>query len=182
MVEKWNETDSKLLGDFRIFQARQVWRQSPRTGNVHDFYVLESQDWMNVVPLTPEGRVVMIHQYRHGIGEVTLEIPGGIVDDSDGDPARTAARELREETGYEAQEIIPIGRVRPNPAFLNNTCYTFLARDARLVGSPELEGAEDIAVEEVPLVRVRELVRCGRITHSLTIAAFYHLENYLKVE
>jgi 8-oxo-dGTP pyrophosphatase MutT (NUDIX family) len=102
------------------------------------------------------------------------------VDDSDGDPAMTAARELREETGYEAQEIIPIGRVRPNPAFLNNTCYTFLARDARLVGLPQFDGAEDIAVEELPLEYIREFVRNGRITHSLTIAAFYHLENYLK--
>jgi 8-oxo-dGTP pyrophosphatase MutT (NUDIX family) len=182
MVEKWNETESKLVGDFRIFQARQVWRQSPRTGNVHTFYVLESQDWMNVVPLTPEGKVVMIHQYRHGTGEVTLEIPGGLVDNEDGDPAMTATRELREETGYEAREIIPIGRVCPNPAFLNNTCYSFLARDARLVTSPELEGAEDIAVEEIPLACIREFVRSGRITHSLTIAAFYHLENYLKAE
>jgi 8-oxo-dGTP pyrophosphatase MutT (NUDIX family) len=180
MVEKWNETESKLVGDFRIFQARQVWRQSPRTGDVHTFYVLESQDWMNVIPLTAEGKVVLIHQYRHGTGEVTLEIPGGLVDEDDGDPARTAARELREETGYEAREIIPIGHTRPNPAFLNNTCYTFLALDACLVGSPELEGAEDIAVEEVQLASIRELIRIGRITHSLTIAAFYHLEGYLE--
>jgi 8-oxo-dGTP pyrophosphatase MutT (NUDIX family) len=180
MVKTWNETDSKLLGDFRIFQARQVWRQSPRTGNLHSFYVLESRDWMNVIPLTPEGKVVMIRQYRHGTQEVTLEVPGGIVDDEDGDPAWTAARELREETGYQAREFIPIGRVRPNPAFLNNTCYSFLALDVQLVGPPELEGAEDIAVEEVPLTDIRALVRDGRISHSLTIAAFFHLETYMK--
>lgn len=180
MIEKWNETDSKLLGDFRIFRARQVWRQSPRTGNLHSFYVLESRDWMNVIPLTPEGKVVMIHQYRHGTEEVTLEVPGGIVDDEDGDPAVSAARELREETGYVAREIVPIGRVRPNPAFLNNTCYSFLALDVELVGPPELEGAEDIAVEIVSLEDVRPLVRDGRISHSLTIAAFYHLETYME--
>jgi 8-oxo-dGTP pyrophosphatase MutT (NUDIX family) len=180
MVEIWNETDSKLLGDFRIFQARQVWRESPRTGNLHTFYVLESRDWMNVIPLTPQGNVVMIRQYRHGTQEVTLEVPGGIVDDEDGEAAITAARELREETGYVAREIIPIGRVRPNPAFLNNTCYSFLALDAERVGPPELEGAEDIVVEEVPLAAVRGLVRNGRVSHSLTIAAFYHLESYLE--
>jgi len=180
MVKNWGEVDSKLVGDFRIFQAREVWRQSPRTGNLHSFYVLESRDWMNVIPLTPEGKVVMIRQYRHGTQEVTLEVPGGIVDDEDGDPAWTAARELREETGYAARAIVPIGRVRPNPAFLTNTCYSFLALDVKLVGPPELEGAEDIAVEEVPLAAIREFVRDGRISHSLTIAAFYHLETYLR--
>jgi 8-oxo-dGTP pyrophosphatase MutT (NUDIX family) len=180
MVKTWKETDSKLVGDFRIFRAKEVWRRSPRTGNLHNFYILESRDWMNVIPLTPEGKVVMIHQYRHGTEEVTLEVPGGIVDDEDSDPARTAARELREETGYEARQIIPIGRVRPNPAFLNNSCYSFLALDARLVGTPELEGAEDIVVEEIPLEQVRQLVSSGRISHSLTIAAFYHLESYMK--
>lgn len=178
MVEKWRKLHSQQLADYRIFTVRADRRLSPRTGREHQFYVLEAQDWVNVIPLTPEGKVVMIHQFRHGTGEVTLEIPGGIVDEEDGDPAVAARRELLEETGYAAGAIIHIGSVEPNPAFLNNQCHTYLALDARRVQQPQFDGAEDIAVEEVDLAEVGEMIRNGRITHALVVAAFYHYEQY----
>lgn len=178
MVQPWDLIDSTILHDYRIFRARQDTSRSPRTGRAHTFYVLEAADWVNVIPLTPEGKVVMIHQFRHGTREVTLEAPGGIVDEEDGDPGVSAARELREETGYEAREVIAIGRVAPNPAFLNNTCYSYLALDARPVAQTAFDGAEDIAFEEIALADIPNLIRTGVITHALTIAAFYHLERY----
>jgi ADP-ribose pyrophosphatase len=178
MIENWKKLDSQQLADYRIFTVRQDHRLSPRTGREHQFFVLEAQDWINVIPVTPEGRVVMIHQFRHGTAEITLEIPGGIVDDEDGGPAAAARRELLEETGYAAGDIIHIGTVAPNPAFLNNQCHTYLARDARWVQPPQFDGAEDIAVEEFDLSEVRDLIGNGRITHALVVAAFYHLENH----
>jgi 8-oxo-dGTP pyrophosphatase MutT (NUDIX family) len=123
----------------------------------------------------------MIHQYRHGTAEVTLEIPGGMVDDHEVDPAAAVRRVLLEETGYAAEEIIHIGTVHPNPAFLDNQCHTYLARNVRWQQPLELDGSEDIAVELVPLVDVPELIRNGRITHALVVAAFYHYENYCRL-
>lgn len=178
MVENWKKLDSQQLADYRIFTVRQDKRLSPRTGREHQFYVLEAQDWINVIPVTPEGKIVFIHQFRHGTEAVTLEIPGGIVDDADGDPAVAARRELLEETGYAAGDIIHIGSVEPNPAFLNNQCHTYLALDAHWVQAPEFDGAEDIAVEEFDLAAVPDLIRNGRITHALVVAAFYHYQHY----
>lgn len=178
MVQNWKKLASKQLADYRIFTVRQDRRVSPRTGREHDFFVLDADDWVNVIPLTPEGKVVLIHQFRHGTGEVTVEIPGGIVDLADGDPSVAARRELLEETGYEADEIIHIGTVDPNPAFLNNKCHTYLALNARWVQTPQFDGAEDIAVEEADLADVTGMIGDGRITHALVVTAFYHLERY----
>lgn len=176
MVEKWKRLDSKPLADYRIFKSRQDIRKSPRTGHVHAFYVLESPDWMNVIPITPEGNVVLIHQYRHGIESITLEIPGGLVE-PDETPIETARREMLEETGYTADDFVQIGLVTPNPAFMDNMCFTFLAKGARKVAEPALDGSEDIAVVEMPLSDIPRLIRTHKITHSLVVAAFYHLDN-----
>lgn len=178
MVENWEKLDSEEIANFRIFKMRRDVRRSPRTGAEHSFFVLESPDWVNVIPLTPDGRVVMIHQFRHGTAEVTLEIPGGMVDAHENDPAEAVRRELLEETGYAADEIIHIGTVDPNPAFLDNQCHTYLALNAHWQQPPQFDGAEDIAVELVPLADVPGLIGNGRISHALVVAAFYHYENY----
>lgn len=114
----------------------------------------------------------MIAQYRHGIQGVTLEIPGGLVEQGD-TPEGAARRELREETGYSADEIIALGCVHPNPAIQNNACYTYLARDVVLAGSQEQDDKEDIEVVLQPLSKIPRLISEGAITHSLVIAAFY---------
>ena len=178
MVQQWKRLASRRLADYRIFTVRQDSARSPRTGREHQFYVLDADDWINVIPLTPAGNVVFIHQFRHGTAAVTLEIPGGMVDSDDGDPAVAARRELLEETGYAADDIIHIGSVDPNPAFLNNQCHTYLALNAQWVQPPQFDGAEDIVVEEIALERVPALIGSGRITHALVVAAFYHLDNY----
>ena len=178
MIEPWEKLDSQYLGDFRIFRIRQDTSRSPRTGAAHRFFVLESPDWVNVIPLTPEGNVIMIRQYRPGTEDVTLEVPGGMVDATDGDPSVSAARELREETGYEVEAIVHLGSAAPNPAFLNNRCHSYLALGVRPMHEVALDGAEDIAFEEVPLAAIPDLIRDGAITHSLTITAFYYLDLY----
>lgn len=179
MVEEWEKLGSETLADYRIFQARQDIRRSPRTGQIHRFYVLESPDWVNVIPLTPDNKVVMVHQFRHGRETVTLEIPSGLVDAGDESPVETARRELREETGYVADQLLHIGTVDPNPAFLNNRCYTYLALGARHAHLPHLDGSEDIAIEEIPLADIPALIRTGRICHALVVAAFYHYHTYV---
>ncbi|MCZ7669778.1 MAG: NUDIX hydrolase [Chloroflexi bacterium] len=176
MVENWQKLSREALADYRIFTVRQDRRRSPRTGQEHSFYVLEAPDWINIIPITPEGKVVFIHQYRHGTEHVTLEVPGGMVDDTDSDPGAAARREMLEETGYAATQIIPIGVVEPNPAFLNNRCHSYLALNAQWVQKPQFDGAEDIAVEEIELTAVPHLITSGKISHALVVCAFYHLE------
>ena len=138
---------------------------------VHEFVLLQSPDWVNVVPLTSDGQVVLIRQWRHGTGEVTLEIPGGLIDSGES-PMVAGARELAEETGYEAGRLQPLGWVYPNPALFSNRCYTCLALDCREVGPPRLEDTEQIQVELRPLTQVPELIQSGQISHSLVVAAF----------
>ncbi len=178
MVDRWQRIESKTLGSYRVFELRQDTSISPRTGNEHQFFVLDTGDWVNVVPITPEGKVVLIRQYRHGTEEVTLEIPGGMVDGDDDSPMETAGRELLEETGYQSDSLIHIGTVTPNPAILSNRCHTFLAPNARKVAEPVMDGSEDIELELREIGEVPGLVTSGQIHHALVIAAFYFYEQY----
>lgn len=168
----WKVITSTRDKTCRIFTLRTDRAISPRTGQDHDFFILESSSWVNVIPLTPENDVVLVRQYRHGIGLVTLEIPGGLVETFD-TPHVGAAKELYEETGYRTSELILLGSVHPNPAIQDNQCYTFLAKNVFLAGSQNLDEKEDIEVLVRPLSEIPRLIREGDITHSLVLAAFY---------
>ena len=176
-VKLWEVISSEQVASYGLFSFRTDRAVSPRTGQTHDFYILESTPWVNVIPLTPQNEIVLIRQYRHGIQDVTLETPGGLVEEQD-TPEEAAIRELREETGYEAEEIIPLGKVYPNPAIQNNLCYIFLARDVVLAGEQQLDDKEDIEVLCRPFAEVPRLIREGVLSHSLVVAAFfrYYLE------
>lgn len=178
MIQPWQKLNRQHTGDFRIFDLYTDTSRSPSTGQAHTFFVLSTGDWVNVIPLTPDDEVVMVRQFRHGVEELTLEIPGGMVDKEDGDAAAAAHRELLEETGYQGEAYIHIGTVASNPAILDNHTHTYLAHNARCVAPQQLDGTEEIAIELIPLADVPEMIRCGRITHALVVAAFYHLENY----
>ncbi|MCA9603039.1 MAG: NUDIX hydrolase [Myxococcales bacterium] len=124
--------------------------------------------------MTKDDHVVLVRQYRHGIDEVTLEIPGGGVDEGETHGA-AAERELLEETGYRAKRWVRLGDVQPNPAIQNNVASTWLALDAERVDSPRPDPGEVLTVEEVPLAHVAELLRNGTIRHALVVSAFLHL-------
>jgi len=172
MIKPWPCIRSQTHPSFRVFSIRTDTAVSPRTGMEHDFYIIESMDWINIIPLTADHQVVMVRQYRHGSKEVTLEIPGGLVDPGD-TPEEAAARELLEETGYQAEEVVKIGVVNPNPAIFSNRCYTFIARNVKKVRNPMPDQTEDIEAVLIPLVDIPELIRKGKIDHTIVIAAFY---------
>jgi 8-oxo-dGTP pyrophosphatase MutT (NUDIX family) len=170
----WRRRSSEIVADCRVFKVRRDLSLSPDGSSEHDFFVLEAGDWINVIPLTDDDEVVMIEQYRHGSEDVTLEIPGGMVDEGE-TPREAAARELLEETGYSSDEIVALGRVRPNPAIHNNWLHTFLARRAAFVRPPQFDTTEHCAVRRVPVARVPALIADGTITHALVVVGFHWL-------
>ena len=171
----WRRRSSEIIADCRVFQVRRDVSMSPHKGSEHDFFVLESSDWINIIPLTPNNEVVMIEQYRHGSEEVTLEIPGGMVDAGES-PREAATREMLEETGYAATgEVIALGKVRPNPAIHNNWIHTFLARDVSLQQQPIFDSTEHTVVRLVPLADIPRLIVNGTINHALVVVGFHWL-------
>jgi len=174
----WQRIDSEKVADCRVFQVRRDRSRSPRDAKVeHDFYCIEAPDWINVLPLTRRNKVVLIEQYRHGSEEVTLEIPGGMVDAGE-TPINAAARELLEETGYAPREILFLGKTRPNPAIQNNWIHTFLARDVTFKSEPVFESTEHTSVRLVPLAEIPALIADGTINHSLVVVGFHWLSLY----
>ncbi|MCK9275734.1 MAG: NUDIX hydrolase [Syntrophales bacterium] len=174
LPKPWSVISSSYDERLSVFTLRTDRARSPRTGEAHDFFILETPSWVNIIPLTKEDEVVMIRQWRHGIGQVTLEIPGGVIEPAD-TPLSAARRELSEETGYEAEQMISLGFIYPNPAIQNTLCYTFLARNVTCKGEQNLDDKEDIQILHYPLSDIPEMIKKGEIRHSLIIAAFWRL-------
>jgi ADP-ribose pyrophosphatase len=172
LAERWKRIQTKIIGSHRIFNIREDRYLLPRNNRERSFFVLESNDWVNVIPLTPKGEVVLVRQFRFGIEEVTLEIPGGIVE-AGHSPLKAGQNELLEETGYQAKEWEYLGFVYPNPAFLNNRCHSFLARGAKKVAEIRPEESEEFEVLKVPYEEIKTLIAKGTISHSLVICAFH---------
>ncbi|HEU0035333.1 MAG TPA: NUDIX hydrolase [Kofleriaceae bacterium] len=160
--------------DYRIFKTAFVDGIHPRTGAPKRFSLIECVDWVNIIALTPDDRVVLIRQFRPGTNTVCVEIPGGMVDDGE-DPLTAAARELEEETGYTARSWRALGKVAPNPAIQNNYLHSYLALDAEPTRAQRLDSSEVVAVELVSLPDVHAMLREGRIDHALVVDAFAHL-------
>lgn len=175
-VARWELLGTQLVYDCRLFSVHHRRSRSPRTMNVHDVFVLEAPDWVNIIPITAAGEVVMVRQYRHGVADLTLEIPGGMLDATDPDARVAAHREMVEETGYDADSIEPLGVAHPNPAIQGNRCHTFVARNATRRGVPQHGYTEHTEPVVVPLGRVPGLIRSGVITHALVIVAFHLLQ------
>lgn len=178
MKQHWNRLSTRITYENRIAKVREDTYHFLPNNITHDFMVLEFSDWVNIIPITPQGDVVMIRQFRHGVCRETFEIPGGLISEDDPDPAVGALREMTEETGYLSDEIIAIGSVEPNPAIQNNRCFSFLARNAVPGPGQNLDPTEAIKVELIKLSEVYEMIRQGKITHGLVVAAFAHLLIY----
>jgi 8-oxo-dGTP pyrophosphatase MutT (NUDIX family) len=173
-LRPWTSEEREAVYGFKLFSVTEHRRRSPRTGQLHPFWVLDHAEWVNIIPLTPAREVVMVLQYRHGIEDFTLEVPGGLVDEGES-PRDAARREMREETGYESDEVVEIGTIHPNPAIQSNRCHSFLAEKARLAGEVSFDTTEETEVVLVPLDDIPDLIKRGTISHALVVVAFHHL-------
>ena len=162
----WREMSRETVGDFRIFTVERSVAQSPVDGQTRAFHRIQSQNWTQIVPITADGHVVMIRQYRHGAQRVTLEIPGGLVDPGE-DPAAAAMRECLEETGYRARHAEPLGIVNPNPALFANRLYGYFATGVERERGVQNTGTEVTEPVLVPVTKLRGMLESGEIDHAL---------------
>jgi len=176
LVPPWDAQPDQTLLDTRIFRVSQHVARSRLRDRQAPFFVLHTADWVNVIARTAGGEVVLVEQFRHGSGTVTVEIPGGMVDAGE-DPLAAGLRELAEETGYRpganARARI-IGSVLPNPAIQDNCCFTVLV-DGVVAGPDDPDPNEELGVRLVSQQDLSGLVRDGIIRHALVIAALHHL-------
>jgi len=169
--DSWTLLNSRYIAKYKVLRLREDRYRFEPTRAEADFVVADSVDWAMVIPITDGGEVVFIRQYRHGVRQVVLEIPGGLLDPDE--PAEeTAERELREETGYAAQNVRRLGQLLPNPAHHNAHCHVFVAEGCRLAGDQRLDPFEQIEVVPRPLDAVDEMMRNGELCHAQVIAAF----------
>ncbi len=164
----WKHLRSEPGPDFGIFQSRFDWLENPRNSHSLKAVVLEVPDWINVAAFTPEGKVVVVHQYRFGMRKTTTEIPAGIIEDGESHE-NAAKRELLEETGYSTDRWEYLGWVEPNPAFQNNRCHQWVARDVRRTNRQNLDDGEAIAVQELSVEEVRDKIHKGDMRNSLAL-------------
>jgi ADP-ribose pyrophosphatase len=155
-----------------VFRYSKVKRQSPISKKIGDFDIVQCLNWVNIIAITSDDKIVLIKQYRHGSDSITTEIPGGAVNHQE-DMLLAAQRELQEETGYTSKNWTSLGRVEVNPAFMTNYCETFLAIDAERTHDQNLDPFEEIEVFLEDKNDINLLIRRREITHSLVIAAFY---------
>lgn len=177
-LEIWEIIESKKIADCKVFRVREDLCKNSASRKTANFFVVENPDWVNIIALTDNDQVVLIEQYRQGSQEVTLEIPGGMIDPEE-EPLNCAERELLEETGFVAKEMTYIGKSRPNPAIQSNWIYHYFARDCKKTGETKFDEHESIRTKLVNFEDLDSLIETEKITHSLVLAGFYRLKQFL---
>ena len=173
MRKKWEIIQSKYLLKEPWATIRVDHVKLANGTEIPDYYVYEYPNWVNVIAVTEDDQVVIIQQYRHGLGESIYEIPAGVCDDTDKDPMESAQRELLEETGYGGGDWNLLMAVSPNPGTNTNMCYCFLATNVRKVSEQHLESTEDIEVTLMPKDKVKDLLSSDSFKQAMHAAPLW---------
>lgn len=174
---KWKILSSEYLFKDLWFTVRKDKCETPAGKIIDPYYVYEFPTWVAAVPVTEDGRIVMVRQYRHALGEVCLEIPGGCVDDTDKDPQEAIARELLEETGCSFSSYDYLGKISANPSSNNNLLHMFLARGGEKVAEQKLDANEEIEVVYLTIEELKQLLKENKIIQAMHVSCIlYALE------
>jgi ADP-ribose pyrophosphatase len=171
---KWQILSSEYLFRDLWFKVRKDRCKTPEGKIVDPYYVYEFPDWVTAVPISDDGRVIMVRQYRHGLGETCIEIPGGCIDETDASPEDAVKRELLEETGYSFSSYKYMGKISANPSTNNNLMHMFLARGGKKVAEQQLDANEEIEVELFTIEEVKQLIKENKILQAMHVTCFLY--------
>ena len=176
----WDLKDSHLHSDCRIFEVYKQRFRRRSDGEEGDFFVLETNSWVNVLAITPSRELVLVRQFRYGTQELSLEPPGGVIEKGE-DPIEAGLRELKEETGYVGEKAVIIGSARPNAAILANQCHFVLVENVMKTAELSFDQHEELVTELHPLANLKRLVKEEQITHSIGLNAIFRLLLHLGI-
>ncbi|NOT51060.1 MAG: NUDIX hydrolase [Chitinophagaceae bacterium] len=174
---KWKTLSSEYLFNDRWFKVRKEICETPEGKIVDPYYVYDFPTWVGALPVTEDGKIVMVRQYRHALGEVCIEIPGGCVDDTDQSFQSAIAREILEETGYSFSSYDYLGKISPNPSTNSNLLHMFLARGGKKVAEQQLDGNEEMEVVLLSIDELKQLLKENKILQAMHVSCImYALE------
>jgi 8-oxo-dGTP pyrophosphatase MutT (NUDIX family) len=170
--QRWKKIASKKVFEDRWFNARADACQFPDGRIIDPYYVVELPNWANAVVVTPNNEIVLVKQYRYPVDAVTLELPGGVINDGE-DPMLAALRETQEETGYTSSQIQLICKTAPNPAINDNTAYFYLIENAVPTSHTNPDFFEDIEVVLYSKHDFIQLLQQNKIMHGVQLGPIY---------
>lgn len=175
---KWKVLESEYLYKEDWLTIRKEKCELPNGKIMPAYYVLEYPTWATVFALTKDNKAVFVKQYRHGLGVVSIETPGGVVDEGEStDDA--VKRELVEETGYQFEKFEYLGKICANPATTNNYMHMYLATGGEKKGDQSLDETEDVEVILYTIDEVKQLMRENKIVQALHMTCIVYALNKL---
>lgn len=171
----WEILQTEPHADCRVFSILRKRCRHPLRQVEGEFFAVHSPRWVNVLAVTPDLQLVLVKQFRFGVEELSLEIPGGLVDEGE-EPLQAGLRELEEETGYSGEKGRILGTVWPNPAIMDNVCSFVLVEGVTLRSELKWDHHEELEVSLAPVEEVMEWARTGRIAHALVLNALFLFE------
>jgi len=170
--QRWKKITSKKVFEDRWFKARADACQFPDGRIIDPYYVVELPNWANAVVVTPNNEIVLVKQYRYPVDAVTLELPGGVINEGE-DPMLAALRETQEETGYSSDQIQLICKTAPNPAINDNIAFFYLIENAVPTAHTNPDFFEDIEVVLYSKNDFIQLLQQNKIMHGVQLGPIY---------
>ena len=176
MIEKWKVLSSRYVLERWWLKVREDHVLLPSGKEIPEFHVLEYPDWTMMLGLNESGKLILVEQYRHGSGRLSLEFPSGMLEIGE-KPEHGAKREFEEETGYQATTVAPIGRLVEDPSRHNNVAHAFFCERATKTGTLHLDETENLQLVCLSVDQVEQAIQSGRMVHGLHIGTFYRALN-----